>query len=155
MPHHKGYRAKTRDMFSKAFRHHGMPTIAKTHVTIRRGDFVDVKTDPAIQKGMPYKYYHGRTGKVFNIAPHSVGVIINKTVNNRIMKKRINLRVEHVTKSKCRDEFLNHVKKNEELKKAGQKGTKRLPEAPREAHLVVSAKTQIVDQHPTLHTNTY
>ena len=29
---------------------------------------------------MPHKYYHGRTGRVWNITPHAVGVVINKQV---------------------------------------------------------------------------
>ncbi len=34
----------------------------------------------AIQKGMPFKAYHGRTGRVFNVTQHAVGVIVNKRV---------------------------------------------------------------------------
>ena len=29
---------------------------------------------------MPHKSYHGRTGRVYNVAPHAVGVIVNKRV---------------------------------------------------------------------------
>lgn len=36
---------------------------------------------------------------------------------NRIIKKHINVRVEHVQHSKCRDEFLQRVKRNEALRK--------------------------------------
>ena len=38
------------------------------------GDFVDIKVDGSEHKGMPHRYYHGRTGRVFNINPRSVGV---------------------------------------------------------------------------------
>lgn len=34
----------------------------------------------AQQKGMPHKSYHGRTGRVYNVTPHAVGVIVNKRV---------------------------------------------------------------------------
>ena len=34
----------------------------------------------AIQKGMPFKAYHGRTGRVYNVTQHAVGVIVNKRV---------------------------------------------------------------------------
>lgn len=34
----------------------------------------------AIQKGMPHKFYHGKTGRVFNVTKHAVGVIMNKQI---------------------------------------------------------------------------
>jgi large subunit ribosomal protein L21e len=88
---------------------------------------------------MPHKYYHGRTGVVFNVAPRAVGVIIYKVVGNRYIEKRVNVRIEHVKHSKCRDDFLQRVKRNAELKKTAKaKGErvqlKRLPAAPRTAH---------------------
>lgn len=43
--------------------------------------------DGAIQKGMPYKFYHGKTGRVFNVTQHAVGVIINKRVGLVCKKK--------------------------------------------------------------------
>lgn len=45
----------------------------------------------------------GRTGIVYNVTPSAVGVIVYKVVGNRYMEKRVNLRVEHVKHSKCRD----------------------------------------------------
>jgi large subunit ribosomal protein L21e len=44
------------------------------------GDYVDIRANGAIHKGMPYKYYHGRTGKVWNITPRAIGVVVNKRV---------------------------------------------------------------------------
>jgi len=37
---------------------------------------------------MPYKVYHGKTGRVFNVSKHALGVIVNKRVRNRIIAKR-------------------------------------------------------------------
>jgi large subunit ribosomal protein L21e len=48
---------------------------------------------------MPYKFYHGRTGRVFNVNPRAIGVIVNKLVGNRILAKRIHVRVEHLRPS--------------------------------------------------------
>ena len=36
--------------------------------------------DGAIQKGMPHKTYHGKTGRVFNVTKRGLGVIVNKQV---------------------------------------------------------------------------
>jgi len=41
---------------------------------------VDLKGNGAQQKGMPHKSYHGRTGVVYNVTQHAVGVIVNKRV---------------------------------------------------------------------------
>merc|ERR1712141_274409 len=107
----------------------------------KRGDIVDIKGDGAVQKGMPHKSYHGRTGRVYNVTPHALGVIVNKRVRGRIIPKRINVRVEHVKHSNCRLDFLNRVKKLEAAKKeANEKGvriqTKRIPAQPLPGHIV-------------------
>ena len=54
-----------------------------------------------------------RTGIVYNVTPHAVGVIVYKIVGNRYLEKRVNIRVEHIKHSKCRQEFLDRVKHNE------------------------------------------
>ena len=36
--------------------------------------------DGAVQKGMPHKLYHGKTGRVYNVTQHAVGIIVNKRV---------------------------------------------------------------------------
>lgn len=93
---------------------------------------------------MPFKYYHGKTGRVFNVTKHAVGVIVNKRVRNRIIPKRINVRVEHVKHSRCRKDFLDRVHENEKAKKSAKQSgqrvpsekLKRIPAQPREAHLI-------------------
>lgn len=63
---------------------------------------------------MPHRFYHGKTGRVFNVTRHAVGIIVNKRVryiesnltnlivyfsfvlfSHRIIAKRINVRIEH------------------------------------------------------------
>lgn len=92
---------------------------------------------------MPHKFYHGKTGIVFNVTKSSVGVIINKVVGYRYIEKRLNIRVEHVKHSACRQEFLNRVKANAALKReAKEKGEqvflKRQPAKPREARVITT-----------------
>ena len=76
----------------------------------RVGDIVDIKANGAVQKGMPYKVYHGKTGVIYNVTRTAVGVIIYKKVGNRYIEKRVNVRVEHINLSRSREEFLNRVK---------------------------------------------
>ncbi len=117
MPHSFGYRARTRDLFAQPFKKSGPVHLSTYLTTYRIGEYVDIKGNGSIHKGMPHKYYHGRTGIVWNVTPRAVGVIINKQVRNRLISKRIHVRIEHVRKSRCRDDFLARVKTNEKLRK--------------------------------------
>ncbi|EIM83556.1 uncharacterized protein STEHIDRAFT_133459 [Stereum hirsutum FP-91666 SS1] len=141
MPHSFGYRARTRHMFKRGFKEHGPIKLSTYLIPYRIGDIVDIKANAAQQKGMPHKYYHGRTGIIYNVTPHAVGIIIHKVVGNRYMEKRVNIRVEHIRHSKCRQEFLDRVQSNHEghqaAKAKGERVTlKRFPILPREAHTV-------------------
>ena len=116
MPHSFGVRARTRHMFSKKFRQHGPVHLSQYLKPVKVGDYVDIFANPSIHRGMPHKFYHGRTGIVFNITKASVGVRVNKEVNGRIIEKRIHVRIEHIRHSKCQKELLRRVVENEEAK---------------------------------------
>lgn len=104
---------------------HGQVKLSTFLVNYQVGDIVDIKANAAQQKGMPHKFYHGRTGIVYNVTPHAVGVIVNKVVGNRFIEKRVNIRVEHIRHSKCRQEFLDRVKRNQQIRKESkEKGGK-------------------------------
>jgi large subunit ribosomal protein L21e len=137
----RGYRSGTRYAFSRDFKKHGALPMSVYLKTYRVGDIVDIKANGSIQKGMPHKFYHGKTGVVYNVTKSAVGVIVQKQVGNRYIEKRVNLRIEHVKHSKCRQEFLNRVKENAEKKRAARERgerveIKRLPAQPREARVV-------------------
>ncbi|KAG9295238.1 hypothetical protein G9A89_000061 [Geosiphon pyriformis] len=145
MPHSYGIRARTRHMFARRFREKGSIRLSTYLKIYKVGDIVDIKANGAVQKGMPHKFYHGRTGIIYNVTKSAVGVIINKRVGNRFLEKRVNVRVEHIKHSKCRDDFLRRVKENARLKhEARAKGEKvnlkRQPELPRTARFVSTAK---------------
>ena len=52
---------------------------------------------------------------------------INKVVRNRVEKKRINVRIEHVRPSKCRKDFLDRAKGVDKLKREAKAAGKTLP----------------------------
>ena len=147
MPRSNGYRCNTRDLFSRPFRKNGLPGLQTYLTTFKVGDYVDVKANSAIHKGMPHKFYHGRTGIVWNVTPRAVGVEINKQVGNRIIRKKIHVRIEHVQISKCREHFLKRVDENDKHKKlvkegkAARKPLKRNPGWPNAATLVKVQKS--------------
>ncbi|KAF1811097.1 putative 60S ribosomal protein L21-B [Eremomyces bilateralis CBS 781.70] len=141
MGHSHGLRSGTRYAFAKGFKKNGTIPLNTYLRTYRVGDIVDVVVNGAVQKGMPFKVYHGKTGVVYNVTKSAVGVILYKQVGNRYMEKRINVRIEHVKHSRSRDEFLNRVKSNAEAKrqaKAEGKSIllKRQPAMPRDARKV-------------------
>ena len=155
MPHAFGYRSRTRDLFKRPFRCHG-PEHLSTYMTVyKKGMFVDIVGNGSIHKGMPHKFYHGRTGRIFDISPNSVGVIINKQVRNRIVQKRIHVRVEHLRISTCNDNFKKHVRAVEAEKrehKGEKKNRKRVPVGPKpEQKIVVDDKTTMHFYNPDFH----
>lgn len=130
--------------------------------TFKVGQYVDVVANSAQQKGMPYKYYHGKTGRVWNISRRAIGVVITKVVGNRQMQKKIHVRIEHVRPSRCREEFLKRVNdnraKNAAAKESGDKTVlvlKRKPEGPRSGRTVRTAKTAVEEITPVPYLHPY
>lgn len=81
MPAGHGLRSRTRDLFSRPFRHKGYIHLTTYLRNYKIGDYVDIKVNGAVHKGMPHKFYHGRTGIVWNVTKRAVGVVINKQVS--------------------------------------------------------------------------
>ena len=153
MPHSFGLRARTRDLFSQPYRKHGSVGLKHLLTIYKKGDYVDVIANGSCQRGMPHKFYHGKTGKVFDVTRNSVGVIVNKRVNTRIVPKRLHLRIEHVRQSRSRQAFVERVHANDKAKKeAKAKGIKvnckRIPRQPSAQHVVDPSKTKISFMNP-------
>ncbi|RVW81438.1 60S ribosomal protein L21-1 [Vitis vinifera] len=183
MPAGHGLRSRTRDLFARPFRKKGYIPLTTYLRTFRIGDYVDIKVNGAVHKGMPHKFYHGRTGKVWNVTKRAIGVEVNKQVSplhlylslilpypscwlicgygmcpiqvgNRIIKKRIHVRVEHVQPSRCTEEFRLRKLKNDELKAEAKKNggqiisTKRQPEGPKPGFMVEGATLETVTPIP-------
>jgi len=133
MPDGAGLRAKTRHTFSRGFRNHGYIPLTTYLRIFKIGDYVDIKVNAAIHKGMPYKWYHGKTGVVWNVTKRAIGVEIAKRVGHRIMNKRIHVRVEHVQPSRCREEFLKRRASNDAIKAEAKKKGEAAPNVKRQA----------------------
>ena len=147
MPHSFGYRGKTRHLFKRPFRCNGTEHLSTYMKQYKKGMFVDIVANGSIHKGMPHKFYHGRTGRVFDISPNSIGVIVNKQVRNRIVEKRIHVRVEHLRISTCNANFKKHAKAVEEAKRKEpnkKQMTKRLPVGPQPEQKIVVDKNSVI-----------
>merc|ERR1712226_1623757 len=85
MPAGHGLRARTRHMFARGFRQKGFIPLTTYLRSYKIGDYVDIKVNGAVHKGMPHKWYQGRTGVIWNISKRAVGVEVNKRVGHRYM----------------------------------------------------------------------
>jgi large subunit ribosomal protein L21e len=154
MPAGHGVRSRTRDTFSRPFRGKGYINLSTYLRSFKLGDYVDVKVNGAVHKGMPHKYYHGKTGVVWNVTKRAVGVEIYKQHNGRIIPKRIHVRVEHVHPSRCKEDFLKRVKANDALKhEAKLRGEKAGPQkrpvaGPRKGFMLEDVKLETITAIP-------
>ncbi|XP_016460700.1 large ribosomal subunit protein eL21z/eL21y-like [Nicotiana tabacum] len=148
-----GLRSRTRDSFSRAFRKKEVIPLSTYLKIFKAGDYVDVKVNDTVHKGMPHKLYHGRTRRVWNVTKRAFGVEDNKQVRNKILRKRIHARIEHVQLSRCTEEFKERIKKNDQLKaEAKARGdvisTKRQPQGPKPGFMVEGATLEFVTPIP-------
>lgn len=123
----KGYRRQTRKRFSQAYRKRGLPNTSTYLETYKRGDYVDIKVNAAVHKGMPHKYYHGLTGKVAVVHKNSLTVRCTRRFGNKRIFRMIVCRIEHVKKSKCDIEFQERRKRNDEIRKDAQQKSQPIP----------------------------
>merc|ERR1712060_696849 len=95
----------------------GMPGTSRYMATFKRGDYVDIVVDSSVQSGMPFSFYHGRTGVVFNVNRNALGVEVTKIVGNRQLRKRIHVNIAHLRKSRCDEDHKRRVKENEQARR--------------------------------------
>eukprot|EP01065_Artemidia_motanka_P011753 TRINITY_DN163_c0_g1_i2.p2 TRINITY_DN163_c0_g1~~TRINITY_DN163_c0_g1_i2.p2 ORF type:complete len:166 (+),score=68.84 TRINITY_DN163_c0_g1_i2:109-606(+) len=143
-----GYRSKTRDLLAKKYKTKGMPNLTRYLTNYKVGDYVNVVGDSAIHKSLPHKIYHGKTGVVWNVTRRAVGVIVNKKVGPRVLRKRINVRVEHVMKSKGQDDLKSRVALNIQLAKKKEKRFKRVQSGQARKACITHTKQPIVELRP-------
>lgn len=120
MTNPKGYRRGTRYLFRRPFRKHGPLHLSTYMENYKRGQLVHIKGTGAVQKGMPHKFYHGKTGRVMNVLKRAVQVLINKRVRQRLIEKKIMLRVEHIKPARYEEGQRKKVEKIQNLKKLSQ-----------------------------------
>ncbi|EGD71996.1 ribosomal protein L21 [Salpingoeca rosetta] len=142
-----GLRRGTRYMFARPFRGHGAVGLKTYGAVYKVGQYVDIKGNGAYSVGLPHKSYHGKTGRVYNVGKRALGIVVNKRIKNRYVQKKINVRIEHVKHSKCRDDFLRRRASNDKLRAEARAAGKRIslkrkPAGPRPAHFVKDTGAQ-------------
>mmetsp|Transcript_40428 Transcript_40428/g.80984 ORF Transcript_40428/g.80984 Transcript_40428/m.80984 type:complete len:160 (-) Transcript_40428:1390-1869(-) len=121
MPRSNGKRSNTRDNHSRPNKLHGNPSNSIYLRNYKIGNLVDVVINSAIHKGLPFKFYHGKTGKIFKVSKSSLGVNIEKTIGNRKISKKVNVRIEHIQQSKSNIGFIEKKVSRDEIRRNQRK----------------------------------
>ncbi|VCX04300.1 unnamed protein product [Gulo gulo] len=80
MTNTKGKRRSTCYVCFSPFRKHRVVPLATYTQIYKEDDIGKLKRMGTIQKGMPHKFYHGKTGRVYNVTQHADGIIVKKHV---------------------------------------------------------------------------
>jgi large subunit ribosomal protein L21e len=88
----KGYRAKTRSLLKRSSRERGKIGLSKILHEYKSGDKVVININPAVQKGMPHRRYHGRVGIISS--KRGRGYVVTVTQGKK--DKEITTRSEHL-----------------------------------------------------------
>ncbi len=88
----KGYRAGTRHLLTKGVREKGKIRVSKLLREYEPGSRVVIKTDPAMQKGMPHRRFYGHTGTI--ILKRGRSYVVDVSQGDSM--KRIIVRPEHL-----------------------------------------------------------
>ena len=76
-------------MFSRPFRKHGVVPLATYMRIYEKGDIVDIKGMGTVQKGTPHKCFCGKTGRVYNVTQHAVGIVVSKQVKGKMLAREL------------------------------------------------------------------
>lgn len=60
----RGYKCRTRKLFSKKTRDKGIPPLGYLLKDYEPGEKVNITINPTIHKGQPHKRFHGKTGSI-------------------------------------------------------------------------------------------
>jgi len=91
--HSKGHRAKTRKLLTKSVRERGaIPPLSSLMYEYKEGDYVVIKINPSIHKGMPHRRYHGRVGII--VGKRGRAYEVKVTLGNK--EKLLIIRPEHL-----------------------------------------------------------
>ena len=91
-----GFRRKTRHKLSKPRRKKGKISIKKFFQSFEKGDKVSLNAEPAVQKGMYFPRFHGKTG----IIKKKIGRCYNLLIKDGKKEKTLIVHPVHLKKIK-------------------------------------------------------
>lgn len=88
----KGYYTGARRLLKKKPREKGKPKVGKLLIEYEAGSKVIIKMDSSVQKSLPHKRFHGKTGTV--LEKRGRGYVVSVKKGDAI--KKIIVRTEHL-----------------------------------------------------------
>jgi large subunit ribosomal protein L21e len=88
LPHHKGFRRKTRSLLTSK----GKPGLSRLMIEYSVGQKVAIDIEPSQEKGMPHRRFQGLVGIIQEVRPRAA--VVDVPVGNKT--KRIIARFEHI-----------------------------------------------------------
>ncbi|XP_040582589.1 uncharacterized protein [Lepeophtheirus salmonis] len=134
-----GFRRKTRTLLRKGYGKKGLPGISKNLQVFKKGEHVDCVINSSVHKGMPHKTYHGRTGKIVVVNETTITVLFLVRVGNKVEERAINMRAEHLRKSRCnlwlikRQKMINELRETAKSERTSFIVPKIKPQGPRKS----------------------
>jgi len=93
--HSKGYRSRTRKLLTKKVRERGsVPRLSQLMAEYKEGDYVVIKINPSVHKGMPHRIYHGKVGIIEG--KRGKAYLVKVSLGDK--EKEIIVRPEHLAK---------------------------------------------------------
>ena len=94
MKRSKGYRTKTRTVLRRKPRDRGKIALGRLLINYQPGQMVRISINPAVQKGMPHRRYHGRVGSISEKRGRSY--VVQIPVAGGTIPRQIIARPEHI-----------------------------------------------------------
>jgi len=106
MVNSKGKRSRTRNIFKKNKRKSEISLNSLILMKNQLNTNVSIKINPSIKKGIPNKWYMGKSGTVTNISNCFVQIFIKKMIKNKLLNKNILISTEHIRRKKSKNNYL-------------------------------------------------
>jgi len=88
-----GYRRKSRGIFRKNYKNKGKISLSKFFKEFKEGDKVVLQAEPAVQKGIYFQRYHGKSGLILGKKGSCYEVLIkDKNRGKRLVIPPIHLK---------------------------------------------------------------
>lgn len=94
MKRSKGYRTRTRTVLRRKPRDRGKIALGRLLINYQPGQMVRISINPAVQKGMPHRRYHGRVGSISEKRGRSY--VVQIAVAGGKIPRQIIARPEHI-----------------------------------------------------------
>lgn len=103
MGHSCGQRHDTRKLFKLSKKRKISSKFSTNFRNFKVGERAEIKINSSSRKGLPYKWYQGKTGRIASIGKDSIIIEVVKKIKNKKILKRLCLDKIQITLSKSKE----------------------------------------------------